>query len=77
MNFTILLWDSSPIYTAVWMRGSCANSPPLDNNTGPSLHLIMRNVPQSDVTELNWSNVVTVTVFGNSYEEKIPQLYTE
>ena len=41
-----------------------------DDRTGPSLNLINRNVPQSNVTEPNKSNVVTVTVFGNLYEEK-------
>ena len=49
----------------IW-RG-CVQS---DDCTGPSLNLINRNVPQSNVTEPNKSNVVTVTVFGNLYEEK-------
>ena len=64
---------SSPIHSAVWMPGSCTNSPPLegvsivqsDNCTGPSLNLIQRHVPQSSVTGPNDSNVVTGTVFGN------------
>ena len=44
---------------------------PSDNYAGPSLNLIQRNVPQSNIT---WSDskVVTVTVFSNLYEEKIP-----
>ena len=37
---------------------------------GPLLNLINRNVPQSNVTEPNKSNVVIVTVFGKFYEEK-------
>ena len=49
----------------IW-RG-CVQS---DDCTGPSLNLINRNVPQSNVTEPNKSNVVTVPVFGNLYEEK-------
>ena len=100
---------TSPIHTAVWMQGSCANSPPLcecfgggeggsvrgavlvnrtsvnrqtncaypgcvglmcDNYTGPSRNKIKRNVPQRNVTWPNKSNVMTVTVFGNLYEEK-------
>ena len=41
-----------------------------DDCTGPSLNLINRTVPQSNVTEPNKSNVVTVTVFGNLCVEK-------
>ena len=35
-----------------------------------SRNLIKRNVPQSNVTWSNKSNVVTVIVFGNLYEAK-------
>ena len=41
-----------------------------DNCTGPSLNLIKRNFPQSNVTWPNKGNVVTVTVFDNLYEKK-------
>ena len=41
-----------------------------DNCTGPSLTYIKINVPQSNITWPNKSNIVTVTVFGNLYEEK-------
>ena len=40
------------------------------NYTGSSLNLIQRNVPQSNVTGPNKSNVVTVTFLINLYEEK-------
>ena len=39
-----------------------------DYYTGPSLNKTKRNVPQSNITLPNKSNVVTVTV--NLYEEK-------
>ena len=41
-----------------------------DNCTGPSLTYIKINVPQSNITWPNKSNIVTVTVFGNLYEEE-------
>ena len=46
------------------------------NYTGPSLNLIQRNVPQNNVTGSNKSNIVTVTVFGNLYEENKDHRYT-
>ena len=48
-----------------------------DNYTGPSLKSIKRNVSQSNVTWPNKSDVATVTVFGNLYEEKNMQIYVE
>ena len=39
--------------------------------------LIKRNLPQSNVTGPNKSYVVTVTVFGNLYEEKKYHSYVE
>ena len=41
-----------------------------DNYTGPFNSLNKENVPQSNVTRPDKSNVVTVTVFGNLYEEQ-------
>ena len=41
------------------------------NFTYPSLNELKRNVRQSNVTGPNNSNVVTGSVFGNLYEEKI------
>ena len=40
------------------------------------LNLIKRNFPQSNVARPNKSKVVTVTVFGNFYEEKKYRLST-
>ena len=40
------------------------------NYTGPSLNLIQRNVPQSNLTWPNKSNTVTVTIFGSLYKKK-------
>ena len=45
----------------IWQSDTC---------TSPSINLIKRNFPQSNVTWPNKSNIVTVTFFGNLYEEK-------
>ena len=68
---TELVWTDKP---AVCIKGVSIRQS--DNCTGPSLNLIKRNVPQSNVTEPNNSNVVTVTVFGNLGEEKKIHRYT-
>ena len=60
-------WETEP----VWMDEPAAHMEGVsDDCTGPLIILINRNVPQSNVTEANKSNVVTVTVFGDLYEEK-------
>ena len=52
------------------MYGRVCWSDSLITATGPSLNLIKRNVPQSNVTGPNNNNVVTVTVIGNLYKER-------
>ena len=64
-------WRTEPVWPD--MPASCIRGVSIGwsvNYMGPSLNLIQRNVPQSNVTWPNKSNVVTVTVFGNVYEEK-------
>ena len=64
-------WWTEP----VWMDKSAVQNVDVsvwqsDNCTGPSLNLIKRNFPQSNVTCPNNSNVVTVFNFVSLYEEK-------
>ena len=52
------------------VRLECMSIGQSDNCTGPSLNYIKTNVPQSNFTWRNKSNLVTVTVFGKLYKEK-------
>ena len=62
-----VLFENRTDKPAVWSGGVSTGQS--DNYTGPLLNLIQRNLPQSNVTWPNKSNLVTVTVFGNLYEE--------
>ena len=60
-------WWTEP----VWMDKLGARSGDVSVvQTDNWLNLIKRNFPQSSITGPNNSNVLTVTVFGNLYEEK-------
>ena len=52
------------------LSGWLMKLPRHNNCTGPPLNLVKRNFPQSNVTWLNKSNIVTVIVFGNLYRKE-------